>query len=87
MINLNSGVKQSGKVCAACRSTFYKIIKSCDFCDNPGADANELQKIAQEESHSFSEAMDIDASHFAVDEILNSSQPSVWETPINSNAH
>lgn len=52
----------------------------------PGADPNELQKIEQEESHSFLEAMDIHASHF-VAEILNSSQPSVWETPINNNAH
>jgi hypothetical protein len=49
IINLISTVTQSGKVCVKCRITFYKMRKTCDLYDNPGADANELQNVEQEE--------------------------------------
>jgi hypothetical protein len=41
-------VKQSTKVCANCRITVYKMSKTCDLYNNPGADVNELQKVEQE---------------------------------------
>jgi hypothetical protein len=71
MINLISTVKQSGEVCTKCRTKFYKMTKTCDSYDNPGADANELQKVEKEEHDSFHEAEDISASNVAI-EILNS---------------
>jgi hypothetical protein len=49
MTDLVSIVKLRGKVCENCLITFYKVWKSCDLYDNPGADINELQKVEQEQ--------------------------------------
>jgi hypothetical protein len=43
------------------------------------------KRLKNTKSHSFLEAVEAVSSHFAF-EILISSQPRVWETPINSNA-
>jgi hypothetical protein len=72
VINLVSTAKQSGKVRAKCRIKFYKMRETCDLYNNPGADANELQKVEQEENDSSHEAEDASASNVAV-EILKSS--------------
>jgi hypothetical protein len=42
-------VKQSSKICAKHRIKFYKMRETSDLYDNPEADANELQKVEQEE--------------------------------------
>jgi hypothetical protein len=67
-------VKQSGKVCAKHRIKFYKMRETCDLYDNPEADANELQKVEQEEHHSSYEA-EVCASNFATEILISSLQP------------
>jgi hypothetical protein len=47
--NFISTVEQSDKVFAKYRIKFYKIRKSCDLYGNPGADANKLQRVEQEQ--------------------------------------
>jgi hypothetical protein len=74
-------VKQSGKVCAKCRTKFYKMRKTCDSYESPRADANELQKVEQEEHDSSHKAEDASASNAAT-EILNSSLQAVGKSPI-----
>jgi hypothetical protein len=49
MTDLVSTVKHRDKVSEKCLITFYKVRKTCDLYDKPGADINELQKVEQEQ--------------------------------------
>jgi hypothetical protein len=47
MIHVVRTVKQCGEDCAKCRIEFYNIKENCDLCDNPEANASELQKLSK----------------------------------------
>jgi hypothetical protein len=79
MTNLVSTMKQGGKICAQCRLKFYKMRNTCDIYGNPGSDANELEKVQQEEHNSSHEAEDASAANVAI-EILNSSLQSIGKS-------
>jgi hypothetical protein len=69
-------VKQNGRVCAKCRTSFFNITKTCDSYDNPAADINEPQKIQHQENNSSYEPEDASVSI----EITNSSLQATGES-------